>query len=148
GEPPGWVWSGAAPAAGDTAQPIPTATATSAHRLRFTVPPSAGVPPPPGKPRCGAVCPKSERVSRHGEAAYGVRNGKPGGGTGPGGGDRPARRRSLRRRSRSDVRLAASERPGVPGRDQPPLGHLPLPGRGGDREGPGDVLLVGGLPAE
>src|SRR5262245_22198254 len=47
GEPPGWLCAGAELAeAGITAQPIPTATATRAHRLRFTAPPSPRLPPP------------------------------------------------------------------------------------------------------
>src|SRR6266540_2875844 len=59
GEPPGWFCRGSAPAAaGSTAQPIPTATATNAHRLRFTVPPSARFPPPRGSPGAGQCVPK------------------------------------------------------------------------------------------
>src|SRR5262245_7238267 len=107
-----------------------------------------GPPAPRGRPGAG----HSGRNRNTFQDALGPpmvsRDGEPGGGAGPGGGDRPPRRRPLRRRPGPDLRLAAAPRAALPRRDHPALGRLPVPRHRRDREGPGDLLLVGGLPAE
>src|SRR5262249_37379732 len=106
-----------------------------------------GPPAPRGRPGAG----HSGRNRNTFQDALGPpmvsRDGEPGGGAGPGGGDRPPRRRPLRRRPGPDLRLAAAPRAALPRRDQPALGRLPVLRHRRDREGPGDLLLVGGLPA-